>query len=304
MKVNKIVLGTANFGSFVPKNEALSIIDYAYSLGINQIDTADSYAGSEEIIGASISGRRDKFFIATKVGNPTKLGSGLSASHIRNSLKSSLDKLRTEYIDLCFAHNFDLKIPLIETISTFNSVKKEGIINHFGCSNFDLNQLIESINTSVKNNLTYYTYIQSVFNIIEYNSQLNLLNFSNQNKIMSWGYSPLAGGVLTGKYLNGISQNSRAFNFPNADPRRTGFIPKINTINNEIAKNILNIAKNYNLSSAQLILGWVLNQTIITSVIIGVRNLEHLKNLLGSDVHPEAICAMNKLTNFSIEAQI
>ena len=105
MNLNKIVLGTANFGSFVSKNEALSIIDYAYSLGINKIDTADSYHGSEEIIGISISGRRDNFFIATKVGNPTELGSGLSARHIRNSLKSSLDKLRVEYIDLYFAHN-------------------------------------------------------------------------------------------------------------------------------------------------------------------------------------------------------
>lgn len=295
MDTNKIVLGSANFGSSVSKNLALSIIDYAFDVGINKIDTADSYFGSEEIIGSALKGRRDKFFLASKVGNPSEIGSGLSESHIESSLNNSLIKLNTDFLDVYFSHNYDKNTSLFETMSTYNKIKESGKVNHFGCSNFTLDQLISSREISSKSNLINYTFVQPVFNIIEFHSEFDFLLYSNKNKLVSWGYSPLAGGLLTGKYLEGIPPTSRASVFPNANPRQAGFIPKISASTNKIVRSIITIADEYEVSSTQLSISWALSQSAISSVIIGVSSLVQLSHILDFKIDPEAIAKVDKL---------
>jgi aryl-alcohol dehydrogenase-like predicted oxidoreductase len=299
MDKNKIVLGSANFGSSVSKNLALSIIDYAFDFGINKIDTADSYLGSEEIIGSALKGRRDKFFLASKVGNPSEIGSGLSKSNIESSLNNSLIKLKTDYLDVYFSHNYDKNTSLFETMSTYNKIKESGKANHFGCSNFTLDQLISSREISSQNNLVNYTFVQPVFNIIEFYSQFDFLLYCNNNNLVSWGYSPLAGGLLTGKYLGGIPPISRASDFPNANPRQAGFIPKISPSTNKIVRNIITIADEYKVSSTQLSISWALSQSAISSVIIGVSSLAQLSHILDFKIDPEAISKVDKLLIYS-----
>src|SRR3989338_2032260 len=133
--VSTLVLGTANFGSSVSEVDALTIIDYALAHGITAIDTADSYGSSEEIVGKALKGKRDSVYLATKVGNPSPSGSGLSSKHIREAIKSSLHRLQTDYIDLYHAHNWDRNVPLTETLGAFNAVVKEGYAAALSCSN-------------------------------------------------------------------------------------------------------------------------------------------------------------------------
>lgn len=286
---SKLVLGAANFGSSVSESEALNIIDYAFSHGINAIDTADSYGLSEEIIGKSLKGRRDKFILVTKVGNPTSIGSGLSQEHINKSLRNSLQILQTDYVDLYMAHNWDKRVPILESISAFNYAVESGLARALGCSNFTLNQILESLELSKRLEIISYSNIQPVYNIIERGAESDLLPFASANNLSVWTYSPLAGGVLSGKYLKGIPVNSRAENFPNANPREAGFVPKITKETINISAKVSEIAHDYCVTSSQLALAWTLANQNVTSVIVGVRNLGHLKEILNLNVPKEAL---------------
>lgn len=233
--------------------------------------------------------------MASKVGNLSEIGSGLSESHIESSLNNSLIKLNTDFLDVYFSHNYDKNTSLFETMSTYNKIKKSGKVNHFGCSNFTLSQLISSREISSKSNLVNYTFVQPVFNIIEFQAEFDFLAYSNKNELVSWGYSPLAGGLLTGKYLDGIPPTSRAAVFPNVNPRQAGFIPKISPSTNKIVRNIITIADEYKLSSTQLSISWALSQSAISSVIIGVSSLVQLSHILDTKIDPEAIAKVDKL---------
>jgi aryl-alcohol dehydrogenase-like predicted oxidoreductase len=184
-------------------------------------------------------------------------------------------------------------------MSTYNKIKESGKANHFGCSNFTLDQLISSREISSQNNLVNYTFVQPVFNIIEFYSQFDFLLYCNNNNLVSWGYSPLAGGLLTGKYLGGIPPISRASDFPNANPRQAGFIPKISPSTNKIVRNIITIADEYKVSSTQLSISWALSQSAISSVIIGVSSLAQLSHILDFKIDPEAISKVDKLLIYS-----
>ena len=285
----KIILGTANFGSKISVNEGIKIIEHAYLLGINKIDTADSYANAESIIGEAIYSMRNMFQLATKVGNPTKLGSGLNPTHIRRSLEESLNRLRTDFIDIYYVHNFDYSTDLHSTLLELDRLYGQYHFKKLGCSNFNLHQLIKSNCVLNEFSNLRFTYCQPVFNILEYSYIYDFLKYTKGNNIISCGYSPLAGGVLSGKYINGIQNGSRAEEYDGADPKTAGFIPKINWLSNRIARKIQEIASTYNLTAAQLSLGWALRNELIDHVIIGVSSLDSFKSFVDVDVPLEAI---------------
>lgn len=287
--VSKLVLGTANFGSSVSESGALTIIDYALGHGITAIDTADSYGDSEKIVGKALRGRRDAVFLATKVGNPSPNGSGLSSKHIDEAIQNSLRRLQTDYIDLYQAHNWDTDTPLAETLSAFNVVVSRGHTMALGCSNFTRNQISESLTLAEELGVAPFTAIQPVFNLIERSATLDVLPLAVKKHLSVWTYSPLAGGILTGKYSRGIPAESRATEYPNANPRQAGFIPKITEENIAIGVRVATIAKKFGVTPSQLAIAWVLIQPAITSVIIGVRNLEQLREIVQSTVPPEAL---------------
>jgi len=289
----KIILGTANFGSKISTNESSKIIEKAYLLGINKIDTADSYENSEEIIGDIIKSAREKFFISTKVGNPTKLGAGLSNDHIRRSLDESLKRLRTDYIDTYYVHNFDFSTDIRTSLETLDQLFNKKYFKYLGCSNYNLHQLIFANSILSEISSLKISYSQPVFNIIEYSYIYDFLKYTKEKKIITCGYSPLAGGILTGKYINGIPLDSRAAEFEDFDQKTSGFIPKLNWLSISTAKKIQEIAFNYNLTASQLSLGWALNNNLIDHIIIGVSSLENFNNFADVEVPLEAINEIN-----------
>ncbi len=287
--VSKLILGTANFGSSVSEREAVALIDYALAHGITAIDTADSYGDSEEIVGKALRGRRDSVFLATKVGNPSPSGSGLSKKHIEEAIQHSLRRLQTDYVDLYQAHNWDKGTPLAETLGAFNSVVTDGYAAALGCSNFTVDQIRESLTLAETSGVVPFTTTQPVFNFIERSAENDLLPFALEQHLSVWAYSPLAGGVLTGKYAHGIPRDSRAAQFPNANPREAGFIPKITEGNITIGIQVAKIAEKFNVTSSQLLIAWVLSNPAVTSVIVGVRNLEQLREIVTGNVPREAL---------------
>ncbi|SMH70459.1 aldo/keto reductase [Candidatus Nitrosotalea okcheonensis] len=285
---DRLVLGTANFGSAVPETEALEIIDYALSQGIKAIDTANSY-GSEEIVGKALKGRRDNVILSTKVGNPAPMGSGLSRRHMEEAIEDSLRRLQTNYVDVYYAHNWDKMVPLEETLKTFDKMIFEGKILSVGCSNFSAEQLEESLDISKKNHITRFGTIQSVYNLIERGAENVLFPLAKKEGIKIATYSPLAGGILTGKYSEGVREGMRAAQFSGANPREAGFIPKITPENIKMGKKVAKIAQKFSITPSQLAIGWVLSNPLVDSVIIGVRSLEQLKEILYSNTPKEAL---------------
>lgn len=289
MSVSQLVLGTANFGTAVSGDEAARIIDYALEHGITSIDTADSYGDSEEIVGKALQGRRDSVFLATKVGNPSPSGSGLSSKHIEEAVQDSLRRLQTNHVDLYQAHNWDKETPLTETLSAFDMVVKRGYATALGCSNFTLSQIEESLALAKELDVTPFTTVQPVFNFIERGAEDDVLPFALEKHLSVWAYSPLAGGVLTGKYSQGIPAESRATEYPNANPRQAGFIPKLTEDSLDMGERVARIAKEFSVTPSQLAIAWVLSHPAVTSVIIGVRNLEQLQEVFHTTVPPEAL---------------
>lgn len=286
---SRLVLGTANFGTDVSKEDALSIIDYALDQGILAIDTADSYGNAEEIVGEALTGKRDKVMLATKVGNPTPLGSGLSQAYMNEAIRGSLSRLRTDYVDFYFAHNFDRHTSLTETLLTFDSLVKSEVVRSIGCSNFTFDQLREIVALSRTLDTEPPRVLQPVYNAIERSAENDLFPFAEEHHMKVWTYSPLAGGVLTGKYAAGVPKGSRAEKYPNADPREAGYIPKLNPATVSVGKHVAAIAQEYTVTPSQLAIAWTLSHPAVTAVVIGLRSRQQLESILMANVPPEAV---------------
>lgn len=287
--VSKFILGTANFGKPVAGDDAIEIINYALYHGVTAVDTADSYGDAEEIVGKALLGRRDSIFLATKVGNLSQGGSGLSSKHIEEAMQDSLRRLQTDYVDLYQAHNWDKTVPLPETLRAFNALVRDGRTLALGCSNFTASQILESLTLSETLGVASFTTVQPVYNLIERHSEDEELPLAVEKHLSVWAYSPLAGGILTGKYSNGIPSGSRAEEYPNADPRQAGFIPKITKENIAIGTRVVDIAQKFGITPAQLAIAWIFKNPAVTSVIIGVRNLAQLREILNGEVPKEAV---------------
>ncbi|MEM3799681.1 MAG: aldo/keto reductase, partial [Thermoprotei archaeon] len=218
LKVSEISLGSNNFGTQLERASALKVIDKALELGINMIDTANVYTAgrSEEIIGEAIKGRRDEVVVATKVGSPvssnTPLGSGLSRKHIHWQLEQSLRRLQTNYVDVYYLHRFDPETPLEETLRTMDQLVKLGKVLYVGVSNFDRKQLEETWRICVELDLEKPIVLQPPYNLLRRDIEREVAPWCEENGVGVAVYSPLQGGLLTGKYspVEQPPQGSRA----------------------------------------------------------------------------------------------
>ena len=159
--VSEICLGTMNFGSQVVEKDAINIIKEAMTAGVNFIDTANSYTGgkSEEIVGKALQGERDSMVVATKAGmpvGPAPFDAGLSRKHIIRAVEESLRRLRTEYIDLYYAHVPDYNTPIEETLHAMDDLVRQGKARYIGCSNFRAWQLAKALCVSSLHDLARF----------------------------------------------------------------------------------------------------------------------------------------------------
>jgi aryl-alcohol dehydrogenase-like predicted oxidoreductase len=214
LKVSEICLGTMTFGHQCDERTSFAILDRATEAGVNFIDTADAYpvpptpetAGrTEEIIGAWLKEKRERFVLATKcrirVGHGPN-DEGLSRKHILKAVDDSLRRLRTDYIDLYQSHAPDPETPLEETLGAFDDLVRQGKVRYVGCSNYPAWQAALCLGISAQLGLARYDCVQPRYNLLYRDIEAELLPLCRDQGLGVIAYNPLAGGFLSGKYKN------------------------------------------------------------------------------------------------------
>lgn len=278
LKVSQICLGTNNFGAQVSEEDSIKIIARAVDLGINLIDTADMYTKgrSEEIIGKAVQGYRDEVIIATKVGfdlGPGPNQGGLSRKHILAQVKHSLESLKTDFIDIYYLHRFDPVTPLEETLRTFNDLIREGKVRYVACSNFAAWQIAKAHEVCERYDLEKFVAVQPPYNLLQREAEKDLLPYCQQEGLGVLTYTPLMGGLLTGKYVKDASPpaGSRA----EYNPR---YWERINKEENfAVLQQLGSIADDIGIPLSKLAIAWILKNPLITAPIVGASKVEQVE---------------------------
>jgi len=282
--VSALCLGAMNFPSPTSEDESLAIIHRALEAGINFIDTANVYnrGESERVVGRALkeNGKRDQIVLATKVysrmGDLPNEG-GASRYHIIKSCEDSLRRLDTDHIDLYQLHRPSLTIPQDETLYAFDALVRSGKVRYIGCSTHPAWIVMEALATSKKHNLARYISEQPPYNLLDRRIENELVPLAQKYGLALLPWSPLAGGILAGRYNAGESypEGSRA--------SRSGafFTERITSQGLAVAVEVGKMAQARGLKTAQLALLWVKDQPGITSPIIGPRTMSQLEDALG-----------------------
>lgn len=281
--VSPLCLGAMNFGGPTPEADSLTIIDRALDAGLNFIDVANVYnAGeSERIVGKALAanGKRQNVVLATKVYNRMGTGPndmGVSRLHIIQGCEDSLRRLQTDHIDLYQLHRPSLNVPQDETLRAFDALVQSGKVRYIGSSTFPAWMVMEALATSEKLNLARYISEQPPYNLLDRRIENELIPLCLKYGLAVLPWSPLAGGILTGRYsVKGtIPAGSRA--------ERSGafFNDRLTQKGLTAAAKVVEMAKERGMTSAELALLWVKDQPGVTAPIIGPRTLQHLEDFL------------------------
>ena len=259
----------------------VTIIDRALEGGINFIDTANVYnAGeSENIVGRALkaNGRRDSIVLATKVHGDVGTGPnerGNSRYHILKACEDSLRRLQTDHIDLYQLHRPVIDMPQDETLRALDDLVRAGKVVYIGCSTFPAWKVMEGLATSEEMNLVRFVSEQPPYNLLDRRIENELIPLAQQYNLAILPWSPLAGGILAGRYDDGIPEGSRG--------ERSGamFRDRISERGVEVARAVGQMAKEKGLSTAQLALLWCMLQPGVTSPIVGPRTMDHIESFL------------------------
>ena len=197
LQVSIVGLGTNNFGMRIDEEKSHRVIDAALEVGINFFDTADLYGPSEEFIGRALEGRRDQVILATKFGKPVEgKGSGARPEYVMRALEVSLDRLRTNWVDLYQIHEPDLSVPIGETLAALDDLVKAGKVKEIGCSNFSVPQLQEAEAAVAKGGARFVS-VQNEYSLMKREAEADVLPECERAGLAFLPYFPLASG-LTG----------------------------------------------------------------------------------------------------------
>lgn len=283
VKVSPLCLGAMNFGSPTSAEESLRIMNRALEAGINFVDTANVYNGgeSERIVGRALkeNGRRDQVVLATKVHNPMGTGpndGGDSRYHIMRACEDSLRRLQTDRIDLYQLHRPPMTMPQDETLRAFDDLIHAGKVLYIGCSTHPAWMVMEALAISEQHHLARYISEQPPYNLLDRRVENELVPLCQKYGLAILPWSPLAGGILAGRYPPGeeFGEGTRA--------SRTGefFRFRISQTGRQVAAKVAQMAKERGMSAAQLSLLWLKDQPGVTAPIIGPRTMEHLESFI------------------------
>ena len=289
LKVSELCLGTMQFGWSADEETSHQILSKTYDAGVNFIDTADVYSRwvegnpggvSEAIIGRWMKNSqipRHKLVIATKVRGKMGDGpneTGLSRIHIMQAVEDSLRRLGTDYIDLYQAHAYEEHPPIEETLRAFDDLVRQGKVRYIGASNFPAWRLMQALWTSQREGIESFVCLQPHYHLLNRAEfERELADVCQTYRIGVIPYSPLAGGFLTGKYREGTPVNS---------VRERGAQRYFKTENFALLDQMEAMGREKGgYSISQIALAWQLSNPLITSPIIGPRNLEQTEDNLG-----------------------
>jgi len=314
LRVSELCLGTMTFGGKgmwtaiggIDQQVVDELVKKSIEGGINFIDTANVYSEgiSEEMTGKAIRNlklKRDDLVIATKVRgkmNDGPNGSGLTRKHILHEVEQSLKRLNIDYIDLYQIHGFDELTALEETIDVLDSLVKSGKVRYIGCSNLAAWHIMKALSYSQYNRLSKFVSLQAYYTIAGRDLEREIVPLLKDQNMGLMVWSPLAGGLLSGKYNRKMEAE--------AGSRRINFDFPI--VNKEKAFDIIDVlepmAKEKKVSVAQLSLAWLLHQRVVTTIIIGAKKPEQLlDNLKSTEVTftPDELQKLDEVSKLPLE---
>ncbi len=294
LRVSTITMGTMTFGGkgnfanvgTTGVDVARRQLDLALDAGVNLIDTADVYSGglSEEITGEVLQGRRDEVLLATKarmVVGPGPNDGGASRYHIVRSAEQSLKRLRTDHIDLYQIHEWDGQTPLEETLEALDTLVRSGKVRYVGVSNYSGWQLMKALAAADSHHYQRYVSQQIHYTLQAREAEQELIPLTLDQGLGVLVWSPLAGGLLSGKYRRDVTapEGSRHLTDWNEPP-----VHDENKLY-DIVDVLVEIGAAHQVSAAQVALAWLLGRPGVTSLVIGARTEEQLSdNLAAADL--------------------
>ncbi len=293
LKVSELSFGSwVTFVNQLNQKSAMDCMSYAYDQGVNFFDNAEAYAsGESEVLMGNIlkklNWNRDTYIVSSKVfwGGEMPTQRGLSKKHIHDACNAALRRLQVDYLDLFFCHRPDPDTPIIETVYAMNDLLQQGKIMYWGTSEWSAKEIKEAFSCSKKYNLRGPSMEQPQYNILcRERFEKEYKNIFKKFHIGSTIWSPLASGLLTGKYNEGIPAKSRfkvkGYEWLSDSMKETDF-KKI--------KRIVSLSKKLNIKPSQLAILWCLKNQNVSTVIIGASKLSQLKENLKSIDYSEII---------------
>ncbi len=280
VKVSSLCFGTMSFGGIADEATSRTMFDTCRDSGINFFDCADVYVGgkSEEILGKLIADCRDEVVITSKVyfktGKDVNAG-GANRYHIVRALEGSLKRLNTDYIDLYFIHRFDDKTPIEETLRVLDDMVSQGKILYIGASNFAAWQVAKALGISDTMGWSKFVCLQPMYNLVKRQAEVEILPMAISENVGVISYSPLGGGLLSGKYGKSLKPESGRLMENKMYQTRYG-----DEMVYEVADRFTQLAHEVNINPVSLAIAWVGAHPGITAPIIGARNLAQLKPCL------------------------
>jgi aryl-alcohol dehydrogenase-like predicted oxidoreductase len=303
IQVSNLCFGTMSFGGNADEETSKAMYKRCREAGVNFFDTADVYSGgrSEEILGECIAHERDNIVLSTKVFWPTSAdvnAKGLSRRHIMQGIEASLRRLKTDYIDFYFVHDFDELTPIEETLRALDDLQQQGKILYPAVSNWAAWQITKALGISAKEQLARFELIQPMYNLVKRQAEVEILPLAVSEQIGVTSYSPLGAGLLTGKYgVNKRAEQGRLVE----DKRYTDrYGDEMNFV---VADRFTAHAAERGIKPATLAVVWVMSNPAITAPIIGARNLTQLEDSLAAadvDMTPEW---RNEISSLSVTPQ-
>jgi aryl-alcohol dehydrogenase-like predicted oxidoreductase len=308
LRFSELILGTMGFGGSgqfrnvgtIDLDGARRQIDMALDAGVNVIDTADIYSlgASEEIVGRALSGRRDQVLLASKARFPMGPGpndAGLSRHHLIEACEASLRRLQTDHIDLYQVHEWDGQTPLEETLGALDHLLQSGKVRYLGCSNFGGWQVMKALGIARQRGLPEFVSQQVYLSLQERSAEYEIVPSAIDQGLGLLIWSPLAGGLLSGKYRRGQppppgSRHASEWSEPPVYDEEKLY---------DTVETLVEIADAHGVSAAQVALAWLLARPGITSVIVGARTEEQLADNLAAaalELSPEEHARLEKVS--------
>lgn len=299
VKVSPLALGTMPFGGVADRDESAAMFRRAREAGINTFDCANVYedGASERVLGELIADCRDEVVITTKAYFPTgddPNARGASRYHLVRAVENSLRRLDTEYVDIFFVHRFDDETALYETLHALDDLVRQGKVLYLGASNFAAWQVAKALGIQRAEGWTPFHVLQPMYNLTKRQAEVEILPMAQSEDLGVLSYSPLGGGLLTGKY--GVDERPDEGRLVENEMYQTRYGADVHY---RVASRFTEFAREHGYNPVSLAVAWVAHHPGITAPIIGGRNVDQLEGSLGAlnvDMTPDLREAISDLS--------